>query len=302
MTGSDYPAAYQVADASSVRGQRWFKRLTGAQLTLVLAGAVAGVVAAEGGPLAAVGPWAAAISFLGAGAVTLVSRQGGFESDWFNGRAVAETVKSLTWRYMTRTPPFDNDATADTTFVGLIGEALRSRPLRHHPSAIGGRSALQITARMRAERAARLDEIALTYREARLRDQAEWYRHRAHRHQRGRDVWFSVSIVGQGAAVLFAIASGFSPPIAKLNLLGVAASIVAAATAWAQVNRYDEQGRAYALAYQELLLVLSAESAIQSPDELVRLVLAGESVISREHTLWVAKRIEPLNASEPAEF
>ncbi len=52
-----------------------------------------------------------AVSFIAALVVKFIGRSSGFDSDWYNGRALAETVKGLSWRYMMRVSPYANPAT-----------------------------------------------------------------------------------------------------------------------------------------------------------------------------------------------
>lgn len=296
MQGVDYPALYQVADASSLSGQRWFKRLTAVELILVLAGAASGAVTVVGGTNWRVSAIAAAVSFLGAGAAKLLAYVRGYERDWFNGRAVAETVKSLTWRFVTRTPPFEDDGTAESRLVEHLREAIRMGPLVHHRVGTLPDATAQITETMRTTRRLGWAELRDFYVDGRIRDQGDWYRRRALGHERSRDRWLLLSLGGYGAAVVLAIAGVFSDDIANLNLLGLAAAVAAAATAWSQVGRHEEQSRAYAIAYQELLLMLSLGPAVVDEAGLTRLVTTAESAISREHTLWAAKRTEALPA------
>lgn len=292
LQAADYPALYQLADASSMSAQRWYKRLTAIELLLALAGAAAGALAVVGGADWRTSATAAAVSFLGAGAAKLLTRVRGHERDWFNGRAVAETVKSLTWRYVTQAPPFGDEVTADARLIEQVGEAIRLRPLeRPRPGALPP-AARQITPAMRDGRRLPLTDRRDRYVEARVYEQADWYRRRAIAGERARDLWFFVSLGAHGAAVLLATAGVFAEDVARLNLLGLAAAIAAAATAWAQVGRFDEQSRAYALASQELLLIASLAPAVTDEAGLGRLVATAESAISREHTLWVAKRTD----------
>lgn len=289
---ADYPALYQLADASSLTGQRWYKRLTGLELVLVLTGAGFGSLSVIGGVDWRASAAVSAASFLGAGAAKLLARIRGYEADWFNGRAVAETIKSLTWRYITRAPPFEHDGTADAQLIEHVGQTARMRPLLRPRAGALPAEATQITGTMRSARRLPWAELRDLYVVARIGEQGEWYRQRAIADERARDQWFFVTLASQGIAILLAIASIFAPELARLNLLGLAAAIAAAATAWSQVGRHDEQSRAYALASQELLLIAGLAPAVADEPGLGRLVATAESAISREHTLWVAKRTD----------
>ena len=52
--------------------------------------------------------------------------------------------------------------------------------------------------------------------------------------------------------------------------------------------------KSYALANQELLSIKTMADTIDTEQELAKLVRDGEGAISREHTMWIAKRGEPL--------
>jgi hypothetical protein len=52
----------------------------------------------------------------------LANRLQRFDEHWFDGRAVAETVKSATWRYIMGVRPYDAPGTHPDV---VLGEALR---------------------------------------------------------------------------------------------------------------------------------------------------------------------------------
>jgi hypothetical protein len=52
----------------------------------------------------------AAIVLLGSIVTKFVAKQRSDDKEWFDGRAMAESVKTLTWRYMMRLEPFEYDA------------------------------------------------------------------------------------------------------------------------------------------------------------------------------------------------
>ena len=66
----------------------------------------------------------------------------------------------------------------------------------------------------------------------------------------------------------------------------MAASLIA----WMQVKRYQELAQSYGLATQELGLIASRGLHVASDEELSKFVAESETAISREHTLWTARR------------
>jgi hypothetical protein len=77
-------------------------------------------------------------------------------------------------------------------------------------------------------------------------------------------------------------------------LVGPLLALAAAFTAWTQLERNDELRQSYALANQELLSIKALAGTVDTEEGLAKLVSNGEGAISREHTMWIAKRGKPL--------
>ena len=297
-TSGTYPALFTAADATALEGQRWFKRLTWAELGLLALGAgVAPIIVLAGAPERML-----AVTAGGAFLLALIARlvAGARRDDhaWFDGRALAETVKSEAWRYVMRVPPFADDATADRTFVRHLRSAMRARVSL---SAVvdQGEVSSQITPWMRASR--RLDFAGRQdlYLRLRLHDQVRWYQRSARRDQRAARRWSTLAMAAEAAAIVVAIAAVTSESVARLGVFGLCGSLAAAFTAVNQLGRHAESARSYGLAYHELLTIASLAESVATEDELATIVQDGEGAISREHTMWMAKRAEPLEITSP---
>lgn len=285
-----YPALYLVADSSSVAGQRMYRRLVAAELAFVLGGAALAVLGAVVPTFQSIFLSFAAASLFGAIAMKLLNRQSGSDQRWFDGRAVAETVKTQAWRYMMRAAPYSSDETADEAFAGDVLGAMRARPALDQPLDRLPEDPRQISSTMRAVRALPLERRLELYVAERLSDQATWYKTRAVENQvRGRR-WFWLSLASQVLAAAFAFVGVLWPGDAVANTIGLCAAAAAAATAWSQLGRHDELGKSYALAYQELITFRTLAGSVATEEDLDRLVANGEGAISREHTMWMAKR------------
>ena len=289
----EYPVLYDVADRSSLEGQRLYKLLAGAELGLVILGAtIAAVVSIFGQPerLAVV---ASAASFIGALLVRLTQRNRADDHAWFDGRAVAETIKTQVWKYRSRISPFDDDATADRIFGAELTATLHARPNFRPTLPRSTDHGKQITTPMRTARAAPLAERLRRYREGRLMEQAGWYGRKATSHRSLARRWSALTIGVEALAVAVAVATLAYDFDGVVGFFGLCSTAAAALTAWTQIGRHAEVARAYELAYQELLVMVSISETVQTEKELQALVLDGENAISREHTMWIAKRTEP---------
>ena len=297
MQRTDYPALCQAASNASRDGQAVYLRLMKADLVLLVVAAALGsispLVPPESGSLFAV---VAAVAVLTAVLVKLVNRGRPGDRDWFDGRAVAESVKTQTWRYMMRVEPFDDDTTCDAEFARGLKATISARPgLPLDPGRLP-QGAEQITTKMREVRRLTLLDRRDFYIQHRLDNQAAWYRDKCCANRTAAGRWFWATISAQFAAISLAIVR-IAVPVVGLSLVSFLAALAAALTAWTQVRRNDELSKSYGLAWQELLTVKSQADKAVTEVNLGSVVLEGEGAISREHTMWVAKRCDPLPLS-----
>jgi hypothetical protein len=285
-----YPALHTAASAASKAGRIGHTRLVMIDLALLAVAALIGV-ALQAVPLLDE-RWVrvvAAVVLAVALLAKLASRLRAYDAEWFDGRAVAETVKSATWRYVMHATPYDgDDAGADATFAETLRETIAARP------ALGGHlhqipaDGQQITSSMRQLRALPVPEQQRRYLSARVGDQIRWYSSKAAENARQAMRWFWIGFAAQGAALVLAIAIVPAPNLP--DLVGGLAALAAVAAAWTQYGRHDELSKSYGLAAQELAFLRSTVDAAQNEDALRAAVAATEDAISREHTMWMARR------------
>jgi hypothetical protein len=195
---------------------------------------------------------------------------------------------------MMRVEPYQDDATCNRTFAQQLLAILNSRPeLRHELSgAVSERH--QITARMREVRALPLRTRITWYLDRRVLDQVEWYRGKAAANRASASRWFWASVAAQVGALVAAILSIVNEP--RVDIVGVLATVSAAATAWANLRRHEDLSKTYGVASQELLAIADLLDEVTTEDEFGKMVIMAEGAISREHTMWIARRADPLTA------
>ncbi|HUQ44066.1 MAG TPA: DUF4231 domain-containing protein [Candidatus Limnocylindria bacterium] len=287
-----YPALFRAADRASMNGQRAYIRFVRVELLLLLFGAALGSLAAFNEGVERALPIFASLSFFAAAILRVASRDRRYDKQWFDGRAVAETVKTTTWRYMMRVPPFDEDATADQTLAERLRDTLGAGVDLHATVAGGPGGTRQISPEMRTAREDSVRRRRDRYRRQRLTNQMDWYRQKSlfHRGRAGR--YFMASLVTEITALAVAGLALVVPDLARLNLLALLAAAATAATAISQLNRHDELSKSYGLASQELSLIDGIAERADTEAELAKAVDQAEGAISREHTMWVAKVVE----------
>jgi hypothetical protein len=208
---------------------------------------------------------------------------------WYEGRAAAESAKTLGWRYAVGAEPFGVEALsgrdADRLLVERLDDVLIDLDDLAGESTVG--TGEQITPAMRALRAAPLEVRRAVYERDRIEEELRWYQTKgAWNQRRARQLTLAVllfEIVGAIGGLLHAIG-------VNLNLLGVAAAGAAALGLWLQTRQHQALAHAYAVTAQELSSIRSLIQWQESESEWSAFVDDAEAAISREHTLWRAKR------------
>jgi hypothetical protein len=291
ITDDHLPALYRAANAASVSAQRAYLRLLRIDLVLLVCGAVLGSVDVHQASLLLAIRILAVAVLVASLVVTVTIRQGEWEQRWYGGRAAAESVKTLTWRYMTQAEPFDGAVAKETE--GRFSEALRA-VLAQREQLGGLRTGTlgaepQITDSMRAVRTAPLATRIAIYRDQRIIDQRQWYSGKAAASAKAEGYLFSAVIGAQFLAVVAGILLVAKPEY-PVNGLSVFATSAAALLAWLQVKRHQELAQSYDVTAQELGFIESQLAHITTESDFRQFVSDAESAISREHTLWVARR------------
>jgi hypothetical protein len=283
------PALFLSADESSLKGQRRFLRATQLRLAMLILAGGSGAIGLGGEGFEWLGIVAAATFSVAliAEVFILILRP---ERVWYDGRSAAESVKTLAWRYAVRGKPFDfgeaERREADRFFLDRLREILRDlRNLDLAPSLDGQE---QITQPMRELRATSLEERKAAYKIGRIEDQRRWYSRSSSRDETRARLWMTAMITMEVAGVALGLLRAAGA--LEFDLLGLAATIAAAITAWMQAKQHQTQARAYFLAAQELAAIHSEIELPDTEDEWASFVDQAEESVSREHTLWRASR------------
>jgi hypothetical protein len=289
MQHGSYPSLYHAASAVSLAGQRAHVRLIAAELSLGIAAALA-MDLIHPYPDARVS--LAIIAVVALAIVLLVQalklrRRLAHDHDWFDGRAVAESTKTLTWRYMMRVEPFDDDGRADLNFATKLEDVVGGNP------AIGPKLVRRappgpaITAQMRVARSQPWQTRRDLYLQDRLEDQIRWYLGKSNYNAKWARWMLGWSLVSQVLAIALTIAVARG---SEWNLVPFFTTLAASAVGWSQVKRFDELRKSYREAHDELERIRDSRAlSARSEADFVAAVRDGEAAISREHTMWVAK-------------
>ncbi|WP_454287734.1 DUF4231 domain-containing protein [Rhizobium arsenicireducens] len=212
------------------------------------------------------------------------------DEDWYRCRALAESVKTSTWRFCMRAHPFgdaDKIAEPKANFRNLLHDILKTnQSLAKNLTANG---AEQVTETMLSVRALPLNERLAYYVENRINDQKTWYAKKSAANKRALNIWIVVTIlIYLGAAIsLNADQLGFVWATKAFDPMIVLATSV---LGWLQMKRHGELMASYNLTAHEIGIIKSNSDSIETEGAFSDFVNEAELAFSREHTQWVARR------------
>lgn len=259
---------------------------TGARLLLTVAAAVFGVKAITLGSYGI--DWAAlaaSIAFFSALALDVFLLHGKPERDWYEGRALAESAKTLTWKWAVGGNPYPVGLEDDALLFANDLRALRTSSGIEGLAPIVGTSVPQA---LSALRGAPLEKRKEAYLRHRLNDQMNWYASKSKKSKKKAGNWrgllLALEIAGGVTGLLKAVG------VADIPIDAVLATGMGAIGAWLEAQQHDQVGTAYAVAVADLSDARVRLEMASDEDSWAQAVNDAEDAISREHTRWRASR------------
>jgi hypothetical protein len=287
LTDEHLPSPFKAADTASLRGQSLYVRATKLRLSFaVLSAILAALTFHIGGTwdLAALCVCLAFIAALLTEVWLLVTKP---ERAWYDGRAFAESIKTLSWRYAVAAKPFSSrslESEIDRIFIAEVSKVISEAP----PDSIAITEPVHITERMREIRRAPLLVRRDVYLKWRIEDQLQWYAGKSEVNSSLASRWRVILIAVEGAGITAAMLKAGGA--ISFDLPGIIAAALGAGSAWFAVRQYESLGRAYTFAANDLSIIHARLQGIDSDDDWEREAADAEEAISREHTMWRASR------------
>ena len=236
-------------------------------------------------------PFAPVISavLLAAGAaLTFWLRKSRLEQRSYRCRAVAESVKTLSWRYMMCAAPYSRTLDTDTASRRLNSVL---HDIAKQEREIEAPEATEVTQKMQELRDLPVTERLKAYMNLRIGSQKKWYSEQSKKNAKKAAIFLYIAAGTQVLALIFSLL--LIPYETELpDLVGVFSAVSASFLAWMQLKRHEDLSQAYLTAAKELTSIQGNEPEHPSDDDLSRYVIDSENAVSREHTLWLAKRTE----------
>lgn len=282
---SDYPALHQSASQLSQESQNNFYRAFFWHMALL---AIATVISILNLPDAGIAVLQA-MTLLAALACAIYLYFVRPDRQWYSGRAVAESVKTLTWRYITKAEPFNNsDVLDEHDFIQ------RLRAIIEQNKAIAGLltshlNNLPVTPEMQKVRAGDATERLDYYRLHRIVDQQAWYARKAAFNKKRVRYYFWVLIAVISIAIILSLLR-VKYPTAQYWPTDFFVTAAAGVLSWIQAKKFQELSASYALTAHEIGLIRQQSAGPMDDNKLSDFVGDAENAFSREHTQWIARK------------
>ena len=287
FSAPDYPGLYQTADMAAVKAQNGYLRMITLYQYLLIAAVICSLIMGTSTVLAIL----SAIILLATLSVSIFLAFKRYDKIWYNGRAVAESVKTVTWRYMMGAEPYNSSdvSVAKSKFIMDLQQIFEQNKQLEQIFSEDTATTEAISERMANIRALPLNERKSIYLTDRIDDQRIWYRKKANFNKKKGLLWFILMCVAQTGALICVIIRIAKP---KWNYLPIDICIVCAAAAltWIQTKRFQDLSTAYSLTAHEISLLREYRQNISNEKDFSDFVNDAENAFSREHTQWQARR------------
>lgn len=287
ITDSGLPGLYQAAGRASLDAQRQYFLGLGLYLFLLT---IATTVSYYW-PEEKVGAVASAVLFLVTLGILIYLRVNRPDDIWYNGRAVAESVKTRAWRWMMRADPYDkldSEAIAESAFIGDIKAILTQNRSLAMALSTNAYLAEPISPIMRAIRKLPVQDRLAVYLSDRVQDQANWYSQKYLFNRRRAQRWFWSSVLLHGVAIGMLLLRVQDPKLhLPVEVIAVAATGI---LTWLQAKKHNELASSYSLTAHEIVMVKGESMSISDEESLSEYVVSSEAAFSREHTQWTARK------------
>ena len=284
MEEKDFPALYRSADSLSMKSQKHFFCALGTHLLVLIIVTLLPLIFSQTPVSYAI----QAVVLLFALGCSIYLAKERPDRYWYAGRAVAESIKTITWRYISKAEPFQaTDEIAKIEFRNSLKSIVEQNKdiCQQLTDYLADE---QITSVMQNNRSRNLEERKKYYQEHRIKNQLSWYAKKAKFNKDKARIFFWILIISNIISVILAVAKIVYPTTSFP--IDVFIAISASLLSWIQAKRYTELSASYALTAHEISLINEQSLNATTDEEFSIFVGDAENAFSREHTQWVARR------------
>jgi hypothetical protein len=236
----------------------------------------------------------ASISFFAILFLTIFQGVKRFDRTWYNGRAVAESVKTRTWRFVMRAEPYF-DVESINSVKQEFCEDLKNI-LEQNRDLGSFLSHESVTKDTISKSMVEIRELSVIdrlnyYTSNRINEQRTWYHTKASLNKKLANNWFIALVITNSIVILLLLIEVgykiYNLPTPALIVVGT--SVVS----WMQIKKFQDLATSYGLTAHEIGIIKEQSFKVQGEKELSDFVKDAENAFSREHTQWVARKDKP---------
>ncbi|AFM12143.1 DUF4231 domain-containing protein [Turneriella parva] len=280
----EYPSLYSSADKLSNRTQALYKRIFKWHTVCLVAFCIIFSMFKE----IPVGKIISAILILISFVLNIFLTFDDKNTVWYTARALAESVKTMTWRFVMRAEPFDNN-NAQVLFTRHLGDLLKQNQNVSQQMLTELDQHAVISESMKTLRSATLAHRKSFYLNNRIKEQLNWYSEKARLNRRGSKFWYGLFFLNHLILIVCFFFYLIIPSLHTL-IIDTAPTIAGAILSWLQIQRYRDLTSAYNLTANEITLIRGAIYDVKTQEQFSLFVSDAESAFSREHTQWAARK------------
>ena len=282
----EYPALYDSANNGSIRAQSRFLRTIRLEYFLLFCVSVASATREVSG----INPLIISLLLVVLAGLFVFKIFKRLDQNWYRCRALAESVKTSTWRFSMRAHPFEDTSSIEVpkaNFRNLLKDILQAN--RHIAADLETSVTEQVTDSMVEIRKLQLNQRMDFYVKNRIDSQRTWYSKKSKANKNALTFWVAATIVLYIIAAIALNAEQFGLPRATLAFDPLIV-VVTSALGWLQMKRHGELMASYNLTAHEIGIIRGNSESVTSEKELSDFINEAELAFSREHTQWVARR------------
>lgn len=285
----DYPALYNAANDASLDSQKNYLRGFKWYLILTTIASLLSIYIKECREAGII----ATILFLAILFITIYQAFKRFDKIWYNGRAVTESVKTRTWRFIMRAEPYQEKEKISTVikeFSTDLKDILEQNKYLGYYLTKSSEDDT-VTQSMLEIRKMNYTDRLNYYLSNRVNEQRNWYFTKATLNKKLSKIWFITLISTQAIVILFLLIE----VAYEIYYLPTASIIVAGSSilSWTQIKKYQDLATSYSLTAHEIGILKSQSVDVIDDESLSDFVKDAENAFSREHTQWVARKDKP---------
>lgn len=280
---------YKASDEASLEAQSHYFLALRTYLVLLVTAALVSFIY----PANVYGAITSALLFLVTLGILIFLRVKRPDDLWYNGRAVAESVKTRAWRWCMRAEPYgdvENNEIVSKEFINDLKSILKQNKGLSQVISLSPEAQEPISDTMKKIRALNVEDRLELYKNQRIDNQAKWYALKSQFNKNRARQWFWVSVALHVIAILLLLFKVKEPAISLP--IEVVATAAGAVLTWLQAKKHNELNSSYALTAHEIVLIKGESLSVKNESDLSAFVMNSETAFSREHTQWAARKSE----------